>query len=216
MVVPIGAACTFVYLLITVLGWWRPVLYDPKPVRRWVWVIPIVFIVAILGGINYSGLADKGGKFTLLLVLAALFVGFSEEGMFRVVGVTSLRRHGLTEGKVAMWSSVIFGLVHIANLIGGDAKAFAQAIIVSFAGYFFYLIRRVSRSNILNSILHGGFDFMLLSSTAIFAESEEANVAGVLLSILVYLVCGAIVFIRRHKIEPESATAPPAAAVVER
>lgn len=129
------------------------------------------------GEINYSGLADKGGKFTLLLVLAALFVGFSEEGMFRVVVMTSLRRHGLTEGKVALWSSVIFGLVHIANLIGGDAKAFAQAI---------------------------------------FVDSEDANIAGVLLSILVYLVCGAIVLIRRHKIEPETTTAttPPAPATV--
>jgi len=110
-------------------------------------------------------------------VLAAMFVGFSEEGMFRVVVMTSLRRHGLTEGKVALWSSVIFGLVHIANLIGGDAKAFAQAI---------------------------------------FVDSEDANIAGVLLSILVYLVCGAIVLIRRHKIEPETTTAttPPAPATV--
>jgi hypothetical protein len=45
--------------------------------------------------------------------------------------VTSFRRGGLTEVKVAFWSSVIFGVAHIANLIGGDSKAIAQAIVPS-------------------------------------------------------------------------------------
>ncbi len=172
LIVPIGAACAFVYLVITILGWWRPVFYDPKPVRKWVWVIPLVFVVGIVGGINYGGLADRGLGFTLALLCAGLLVGFSEEGMFRVIGVTSLRRNGLTEGKVALWSSVAFGLAHIANVIGGDPRAFAQAVAVSFAGYFFYLIRRVSRSNILNSVIHGMFDFTIISGTQIIPEGE--------------------------------------------
>ena len=71
------------------------------------------------------------------------------------------------------WSSVIFGLAHIANVIGGDPRSFAQAVAVSFAGYFFYLIRRVSRSNILNSVIHGMFDFTIISGTLIIAEGES-------------------------------------------
>ena len=155
MIVPLGAALIFVYTVISVLGWWSQVVHDPRPVRRWVWALPVIFAVAIIAGINYGGLADRGGSFTILLVIAALCVGFGEEGMFRCIGVTSLRQHGLTEGKVVFWSSLIFGLVHLTNLIGGNEGAIGQAIAVSFAGYFFYLIRRVSRSNILNSILHG-------------------------------------------------------------
>jgi hypothetical protein len=31
LVVPLGAGCAFVYLVIAVLGWWRPLLHDPKP-----------------------------------------------------------------------------------------------------------------------------------------------------------------------------------------
>ncbi len=209
--IPLGAAFVFVYLVITVLGWWRPVFYDPKPVRQWVWVVPTVFIVAIAAGINYPGLADRGGKFTLMLIGASLLVGFGEEGMFRVIGVTSLRRHGLTEGKVALWSSVIFGLVHISNIIGGDARALAQAAVVSFAGYFFYLIRRVSRSNILNSLLHAGFDFTIISGTLIIAEGEDPY-PGAILAIPVYLVCGIVVFVKRHTIEPHTETTPSAAA----
>ena len=203
---PLGIACAFVYGVITYLGWWRTVLYDPKPVRRWVWVIPLIFAVAIALGINYAGLVDRGLGFTLVLLLAAMLLGFGEEGMFRAIGVTSLRRHGLTEAKVALWSSAIFGLAHVSNAIGGDARAFGQALAVSFAGYFFYLIRRVSRSNILNSVLHGLFDFMLISGTVIIAEGEQIYV-GSGLAILVYLVCGLVLLIRRHSIEPVS-TAP--------
>lgn len=131
MIVPLGIACAFVYLVITYLGWWRTVVHDPKPVRRWVWIIPLVFLVAIAAGIDYAALADRGLGFTLALLLAAMLVGFGEEGMFRAVGVTSLRRHGLTEGKVALWSSVIFGLAHVSNVIGGDSRALGQAVAVS-------------------------------------------------------------------------------------
>jgi membrane protease YdiL (CAAX protease family) len=176
-------------------------LYEPKRVRRWVWVIPIVFAVAILAGINYGGLADRGLGFTLVLLVVAMLIGFGEEGLFRCIGVTSLRRAGLSEGKVALWSSVIFGLAHLANIIGGDARALAQAIIVSFAGYFFYLIRRVSGSNILNSVLHGLFDFTILTGTAIIPPGGQGY-PGAVLAVLVYVICGIIVLIRRHQIEP--------------
>jgi uncharacterized protein len=104
LVVPIGAGAVLVYGLIAALGWWRPLLHEPKPVQRWVWIVPAVFAVAILAGINYGGLADRGLGFTLVLLVVAMLVGFGEEGLFRCVGVTSLRRAGLTEGKVALWS----------------------------------------------------------------------------------------------------------------
>lgn len=56
--------------------------------------------------------------------------------MFRGIGVTTLRSHGLTEGRVALWSSVVFGAVHVSNALTGDlSKALPQAIAVSFAAY---------------------------------------------------------------------------------
>ena len=201
MVVPLGAAFVFVYAVITALGWWRTVFDDPRPVQRWVAVIPAIFVLAIIAGINYGGLADRGIGFTLTLGAACLLVGFGEEGMFRAIGVTSLRQRGLTETRVALWSSLLFGAVHLSNLIGGNAGAIGQAVAVSFAGYFFYLIRRVSRSNILNSILHGGFDFMILSGTAIIPKGEDPH-PGVVLAVVVYLVCGILLLVRRHHIEP--------------
>ncbi len=79
--------------------------------------------------------------------------------MFRGIGVTVLRKHGLREGGVALWSSLIFGAAHLTNVFSSGLSALPQALIVSFAGYFFYLVRRVSRGNVLNSVMHGLFDF---------------------------------------------------------
>jgi uncharacterized protein len=157
--------------------------------------------VVILLGIDYGSLADRGLEFTLILVLVGLLVGFGEEGLFRCIGVTTFRRNGFPEGRVALWSSVVFGLVHVANAIGGSSSAYFQAVVVAFAGYFFYLVRRVSRSNVLNSVLHGGFDFMLLSGTAIIPAGETTYPLSAL-GVLAYLVCGVLVLVRRRSIEP--------------
>ena len=201
MVVPIGGSLVFALVVVALLGWWRPVMRDDRPVQRWVRIVPIVFIVCIAAGINYGELADKGIGFTLALLLATQCVGWAEETMFRGVGVTVFRQNGFTEGKVALWSSIVFGLVHLSNLIGGGAGAIGQAVAVSFAGYFFYLVRRVSHGNIANSIIHGLFDFMILSGTAIIPQGDTGY-PGVALAVLAYIVCAIVLLVRRHHIEP--------------
>lgn len=209
LVVPIGATLVYALVVAGLLGWWRPVFRDDRPVRRWVWIVPITFALAIAAGINYGELADKGIGFTLALLLGTQCVGWAEETMFRGIGVTTFRRNGYSEHRVALWSSIVFGLVHLSNLLGGGAGAIGQAVIVSFAGYFFYLVRRVSHSNAVNSILHGLFDFMILTGTAIIPVGEPAY-SGVAVAVLVYLVLGIVLLIRRHHIELPPVLAPAA------
>ncbi|TYL45409.1 CPBP family intramembrane metalloprotease [Nocardioides sp. BGMRC 2183] len=197
--IPLGAALAFTYAVVGVLGWWDPVLRERHRAQRWVWVVPVVFAVCILVAIDYADLFDKDIGYILALLVATQFVGWGEEGMFRGIGVTTLRRHGLTEGKVALWSSIIFGAVHISNALTGDlGKALPQAVVVSFAGYFFYLIRRVSGGNVLNSVIHGLFDFSILSGTAIMAD--QGGYPGTLAAVLAYLIVGAVLPIRRRHI----------------
>lgn len=201
MWIPLGAALVFTYGVVAALRWWSPVLRDERPVQRWVWAVPIVFAVCIGLTIDYADLADKNIGFILALLVATQIVGWGEEGMFRGIGVTTLRSHGLTEGRVALWSSAIFGAVHISNALTGDIKqALPQAIAVSFAGYFFYLIRRVSRGNVLNSILHGLFDFSIITGTSILVD-QKAYI-GAFAAILAYIICGTLLIVRRHHIEP--------------
>lgn len=205
MIIPLGVAVAFTYGVIAYLGWMRPVLHDDRPTRAWVRVVPIVFLVAIVFGINYSALADKGLLYTVVLLIATQFVGWGEEGMFRGIGVLVLRDHGLTEGKVALWSSIVFGAVHLTNGITHGANAIGQAIMVSLAGYFFYLTRRVSRGNAVNSVLHGLFDFTLLTGTSILVD--QTFYLGALLPILLYPVLAIVLVIKRRDIEPAAAAA---------
>ena len=138
LLLPIGLSLVFVYAVIPALGWWRPVFVDDRPVRNWVWVVPFIFALAAAAGIDYADLSDKGFRFVILLLLGALCVGFAEEGMFRGISVTVFRVNGLSEGRVALWSSVVFGAVHLTNALSTGGTAVGQAIAVSFAGYFFY------------------------------------------------------------------------------
>ncbi|OUC80157.1 CPBP family intramembrane metalloprotease [Gordonia lacunae] len=200
MVIPLGAALLFTIIVVVALGWQKPVLRDDRPVRRWVWVVPAVFVVAILVGIDYGSLAQKDLLFILTLLIATQFVGWGEEAMFRGVGVTTLRDHGLAEGKVALWSSVVFGAVHLTNAMTHGVSAIPQAIAVSLAGYFFYLIRRVSGGNVLNSVIHGLFDFSITTGTVIL--DDQKTYVGAIAPILVYVVLGIVLFLARHHIEP--------------
>ncbi len=197
--VPLGAAFAFTYAVVAALRWWRPVLRDEQPVHRWVIVVPIVLAVTSLVAIDYAALADKTVGYVLALFIGTQLAGWGEEGMFRGIGVTTLRMHGLVEARVALWSSVIFGAVHLSNAVGRGIGAIAQALIVSIAGYFFYLTRRVSGGNVLNSLLHGLFDFSLLSATAILVD--QPAYLGSLAAILAYIVITAILLVRRHRIE---------------
>lgn len=201
MWIPLGAALVFTYAVVAVLRWRDPVLRDDRPVQRWVWAVPIIFAVCTGLAIDYADLFDKDLGFILALLVACQFVGWGEEGMFRGIGVTTLRSHGLTEGRVALWSSVVFGAVHISNALTGDIRqALPQAIAVSFAGYFFYLIRRVSGGNVANSVIHGLFDFSIITGTAIAVD--QGGYVGSLAAILAYPIVGVLLLVRRHRIEP--------------
>ena len=201
--IPLGAAFAFTYAVIAYLGWFQPVQHEERRTQRWVWVVPIVLAACILAAIDYAALGDKKIGYILALILATQMVGWGEEGMFRGVGVHVFREHGLSEGKVALWSSALFGAVHLTNALGTGGKAVGQAVAVSFAGYFFYLIRRVSGGNALNSILHGMFDFSVLTGTAILVD-QKAYV-GTVFAILAYVIIAIVVIVRRKHIEPARA-----------
>ncbi|HVV14065.1 CPBP family intramembrane glutamic endopeptidase [Amycolatopsis sp.] len=196
MTVPIGVALCYVAALVTVLRWWRPVWVDEVPVARWVAVVPVAMVVASLASTDYGALADRGLGFTLLLLLSVLFVGFAEEGMFRGIGITALRRNGCSEAKVALWSSVVFGLAHASNLINTGPRALLQVVVTALAGYFLYLVRRRSGGLLVPGLVHGLWDFSLISSSLVPGESY----LGPVLNVLAVIVLAALLYVRRRRI----------------
>lgn len=197
---PVALSILFGALVVSYLRWWRPVISDDKPVNGWVRIVPALLLVSIVGTTGYSNIADQSTALVLLLLGSTLLVGVGEELMFRGISVISLRGNGLTEGKVALWSSILFGAVHMTNIFTEGPSAFLQAAVVSVTGYFFYLTRRSFGTILIPMVLHGLYDFSIFSHAIGLPEAEASP--QTLIPMLTTLVLGIIVFARRKKIEP--------------
>ncbi|MFG2405502.1 CPBP family intramembrane glutamic endopeptidase [Streptomyces brevispora] len=199
--IPIGLSIVFVAALVTWLGWWGEVLRYRAPVRRWVRWVPISMLLAALVAMNYGHLGDQSAALVGCLLLLGLFVGVGEELMFRGIGVHVFRRAGFSEGKVALWSSVIFGLAHVSNAIGHGAQAIIQALVVCTSGYFFYLCLRVGGVILLPMLVHGLWDTSLFSS---LVGTEPVAYPGLVLVIVLQVALIVVLLVRRRRIEPAS------------
>jgi CAAX protease family protein len=105
----------------------------------------------------------------------------------------------LTEGKVALYTSVIFGAVHLSNALATGTSAIVQAIVVSFTGYMLYLTRRWAGTIWLAMPVHSSQDFVILSGQ-IGVDAEASPLAIVLLPTMIGLAI--LLYRRRHRIDP--------------
>ncbi|MFF3856407.1 type II CAAX prenyl endopeptidase Rce1 family protein [Micromonospora sp. NPDC002575] len=198
LTVPVTATLLFTVAVITALRWWRPVWHDDRPVRSWVIIVPIVMVVSIVLATDYGGLADRGAVFTLLLLLSTMLIGFSEELMFRGVGVVTFRSSGCREGSVALWSTIIFGVAHLANLPSEGLRTLVQVIATIIAGYFLYLIRRRTGGILAAALVHGGWDFSLISDGVAGGQPRGLPIVA----IGAMIVLAVVVLVGRKRITP--------------
>ncbi|MFE4632001.1 CPBP family intramembrane glutamic endopeptidase [Streptomyces sp. NPDC056773] len=202
---PIGLSVVFAAAVVTWLGWWGEVMRYRVPVRRWVWFVPVSMLAVALLGVNYPNLAAQKASLVLALAAMAACVGIAEELMFRGIGVQVFRRAGFSEGKVALYSSVIFGLVHVSNAFGEGSQALVQAAIVSTSGYFFYLCLRAGGTLLLPMAVHGLWDFGLISNSV---GQDPKLSAGMVLPILLQVVLIVLLLVRHRSIDPVTRPAP--------
>ncbi len=200
--VTVGVGSLIGLVAVAVLGWWRPVFMDDRRLPRWTWLVPAVMLVAIVAGISYGNLAAKGLTYTLLLLVGCLFIGVSEELMFRGIGVAAFRQAGFTEGKVALWTCVLFGLAHSTNIFSEGVSALVQVLITAVAGFFFYVIRRVSGLLIVSMVVHGLWDFGLFTNSL-----STPPTLGIVAFILADIVLAIVALVTIRKIFPRSRTA---------
>jgi hypothetical protein len=103
----------------------------------------------------------------------------------------------LTEGKVALYSSVIFGAVHLSNALATGTSA----IFVSFTGYMLYLTRRWAGVIWLAMPVHGSQDFLISSGE--IGVGAAISASFVVLPTMIGLAI--LLWRRRHRIGLESA-----------
>ena len=199
--IPIALSGVFAIGVATWLGWWSQIIYEPLRTQRWVRIVPIALLLAAAVGTSWGNLLDQEAELVLSLVLLVCIVGFTEELMFRGIGVVTFRRMNLTEGKVALYSSVIFGAVHLSNALATGTTAIFQAIVVAFTGYMLYLTRRWAGVIWLAMPVHGSQDF-LITSGQIGVDPEISPLSFIVFPTMIGL--GILLWRRRHRIDVDA------------
>lgn len=202
--IPIAISALYAIAVATWLGWWPQIIRDRRPVQGWLKIIPILLLLAAAAGTSWGNLFDQKASLIIFFVLLVVIVGFTEELMFRGIGVVTFRRDGFSEAKVALYTSLIFGAVHLSNAISTGPSALLQATIVSLTGYFLYLTRRWAGVIWAAMAVHSSQDFALLSGQIGVGAAESP---GSLLVVLAMVVLAILVWRRRHRIEPAASMA---------
>ncbi|OII12667.1 CPBP family intramembrane glutamic endopeptidase [Curtobacterium sp. MCBA15_008] len=201
-ILPIGLMGLLLLAFAATLGW-VPRLFRRRADRapRWMWIAVVITIVPPI----LKVFGTDWSRFTPTLVLSILFfglcVGFAEELLTRGVAVELLERHGYSERAVFVLSSLVFGLIHLQNLLGGGNPLLVFATVGYAMGFgaMMFLALRVSRWLIVPMLLHALTDPTTLMAVgglndahAVVTGGSHALVTFASLFNFVYIVFGIV------------------------
>ena len=158
---PLIVGAVILVVFVWTSGLVRPIFARQTSSRRWwMWIavaLVVIPIVLQLIGTDYGVYA--AGVVTMSFFVG-LFIGFTEEILYRGVVVTVLREAGHREWTVAVVSSAVFGLSHSVNIFTGQAPLIVGlTVLMAFGfGMMMYLTMRVTGSIIWPMILHAVTD----------------------------------------------------------
>ncbi|MBN7794647.1 CPBP family intramembrane metalloprotease [Microbacterium esteraromaticum] len=194
-VAPLAAGAIVLVVATSVLGWWKPALFDKQPGARWA-IIPgallAVVAIAVLFVKDTSGLAPI---VWILAIVGSIGVGFGEEMATRGVLVVGLRAR-FTEPLVWLISTALFMALHIPNgFFGAGLGVLIQLPLTFGAGTILYLARRSTGTLLVPMLIHGLWDF----STFIGVHTTASSSIGVYLNILLGIFALIVVLITLRK-----------------
>jgi membrane protease YdiL (CAAX protease family) len=191
----------------TLLRWWKSVLRDERRCGGWLIAVPIVILVAILAGIDYSHLGDIDSELLLTIAVGTILVGFSEELMYRGLFIVGARG-SMGEQGVWLWSSVACVLLHSINaLLGQDIGPTIVQVAVTFVvGSGMYVARRSTGLIIVPMVLHTLWDFSAFTGGAIrdLPDGSASALAGPMQGFAILTVLVAITVGRKHLFPKEA------------
>ncbi len=169
---PTLLASAAVAIVITMLGWWKIVLFDKeKSGPKWAWIgIVAMLMIALIG---FARVNTDNLTFMLICwsMLGAVGVGFGEEMINRGTLLVGLRTR-FTEGKVWFFSTLAFAALHLPNMFFGApiSSTLIQFVFAFIIGSLLYSIRRVTGTLIVAMLLHGLWDSALFLAAATGVE----------------------------------------------
>lgn len=114
---------------------------------------PIMLIIGIIITFVNRTSVLTAAELVYHLIRMMIFVGFSEEFVFRGYLLGKLKRMGCSDKKAIVWSSAIFGFIHILN----PGFPVGQVVIAFIIGLFFaFVIHRFKDCTTLTTgVAHG-------------------------------------------------------------
>ena len=181
---------------------WKEVGFVKLQTKQMLWLIPSIIVLGYMCFLAFSlsienGLSTEQIKLISLVGITTLFVGFSEELMFRgIVLHAFLKTHNKTVAVII--SSISFSLLHSVNMFGGlDVyQMMMQLVLTLLFGLFFALILLRIKSIIPLMIFHWLWDFSIIGGSVISPANEVANFASVNFIIEIVLVIALFIYLQ--------------------
>lgn len=135
---------------------------------------------------------------TALSVAMALSAGFGEEAMFRGLAVPIGMQYLKGKNKIlvtALVTSVVFGLSHLGNAVGGNAIGIIQAIASIGSGLLYAAVFLRSGSILVTVAMHFLLDWMYFCTNPALQSGEMASMgvtAAVIISCVVDVLMSAV------------------------
>ena len=207
----VGPAGPVQYLLMSVAGilcmlaqmrWFSPEFrgaFRAEVPLREIGLLCVPFLVQLVASWLLN-VADHGPFFhaSLVGVAMALSAGFGEEAMFRGLSVPIGMRYLKGDNRVlvtALLTSVVFGLSHLGNAMGGNPIGIFQAIASMGSGLFYCAVFLRSGSVLVGVAMHLVFDWMYFATNPALQAGDVAAMAvtvPVIVSCVVDLSMGAV------------------------
>ena len=190
------------YLLISAAGilcllaqkWWfapafKGVFRTEIPLRK-IGLLCVPFLIQLLLSWLLN-VMDHGLFFraTALSVVMALSAGFGEEVMFRGLSIPIGMRYLKGKNKiltVALVTSVVFGLSHLGNAMGGNAIGIVQGIATIGSGLFYAAVFLRTGSIMVPIIMHALYDWMYFATNPAL---QNGNMAAMGVTTAVIISC---------------------------
>ncbi|MGM0216229.1 lysostaphin resistance A-like protein [Enterococcus sp. AZ109] len=154
-----------------------------KSVSKWIYgyITLVVLVQPIVFGVN----ADLSLITVLLIVVQMLLVGFVEEALFRGIFFYFLRDKGLKV--MVLFSSVVFGLLHIASGLNPETTpilVLLQVVNALLVGVVFALLYYQTGTIYIGIVFHALFDIL---ASVVRAGSVEKTLLAVGILTVCYL-----------------------------
>ncbi|PCF82879.1 CPBP family intramembrane glutamic endopeptidase [Staphylococcus delphini] len=165
----------------------RPIMH----IKLLEYVIPLVILsnALIILEILYTG------NFTPILIsqlFLTFLIGFSEEFFFRKYIIESILNKYKSKLLALIISSILFGLIHMANIFGGLTieNATSQSISAIVVGTVYGLIYIFTKKIWMLVLLHMNVDFTLFSSVInqVYLQAIPALIVDIILFISVLMI----------------------------